>query len=309
MDTTRERLVIIGSGPAGYTAAIYAARANLKPLVLAGYSAGGQLLTTTDVENFPGFPEGVMGPDLMENMRKQAEKFGAEILYKDVTNVDFSKKPFSVTYEDITVQAKAVIIATGASPRKLGIESENTFWGKGVTSCATCDGAFYKGKEVVVAGGGDSAMEEAVFLTRFASKVTIVHRRAELRASKIMAERALKHPKISWLLGKNIVEVIGNGKVGGLKLVDSESGAESQIETQGLFLAIGHIPTSKLFEGIIKTDADGYILTDHSMQTNVPGVYACGDVVDRHFRQAITAAGSGCAAAISSERYLETLGH
>jgi thioredoxin reductase (NADPH) len=304
---SERNVVIIGSGPAGYTAAIYAARANLKPLVLAGYSAGGQLMTTTEVENFPGFPEGVLGPDLMENMRKQAERFGAEILFKDVTNVDFSKKPFSVTYEDTTVQAKAVIISTGAGPRKLGLKSENDFWGKGVTSCATCDGAFYKGKDVVVAGGGDSAMEEATFLTRFASKVTIVHRRAELRASKIMIERAQKNPKISWLLGKNITEVYGNGKVAGLKLKDASSGAESQIEAQGLFLAIGHIPNSMLFKGVIKTDADGYILVDHKTQTNIPGVFACGDVVDRHFRQAVTAAGSGCAAAISAERYLESI--
>ena len=304
---SERHVVVIGSGPAGYTAAIYSARANLKPLVLAGYAAGGQLITTTEVENFPGFPEGVMGPDLMENMRRQAERFGAEILYKDVTKVDFSKRPFEVTYEDITVKARAVIIATGAAPRKLGIESESKLWGHGVTSCATCDGAFYKGKEVAVVGGGDSAMEEANFLTRFATKVTVVHRRAELRASKIMLDRAQKNPKISWLLGKQIAEVVGNGKVSGLKLKDSASGAESSIPVDGLFLAIGHIPNSKLFQGVVKTDPEGYILTDHLMQTNVKGVFACGDVVDRHFRQAVTAAGSGCAAAISAERYLETV--
>jgi thioredoxin reductase (NADPH) len=304
---TERNVVIIGSGPAGYTAAIYSARANLKPLVLAGYAAGGQLITTTEVENFPGFPEGVMGPDLMENMRKQAERFGAEILYKDVTKVDFSKRPFKVTYEDITVEAKAVIIATGAAPRKLGLESEKKLWGHGVTSCATCDGAFYKGKEVAVVGGGDSAMEEATFLTRFANKVTVVHRRPELRASKIMQERAQKNPKIAWKLGVQIAEVTGNGKVSGLRLKDAVSGTESTLPIDGLFLAIGHIPNSDLFKPAIQTDPEGYILVDHKQQTNVPGVYACGDVVDRHFRQAITAAGSGCAAAISTERYLESV--
>lgn len=302
-------VIIIGGGPSGYTAAIYAARANLKPLVLAGYAAGGQLMTTTEVENFPGFPEGILGPDLMENMKKQAEKFGAEILYKDVTKVDFSKRPFSVTYEDTTVTANSVIISTGAGPRKLGLPSEQALWAKGVTSCATCDGAFYKGKEVAVAGGGDSAMEEAVFLTRFANKVTVVHRREELRASKIMAERAQKHPKISWQLGKHIEEVLGNGKVSGLKLKDAKTGAASEIKIDGLFLAIGHIPNSSLFKGVIKTDDEGYILTNEKTETNIPGVFACGDVVDRTFRQAITAAGDGCAAAISAERYLESLGH
>ena len=300
-------VVIIGSGPAGYTAAIYAARANLKPLVLAGYAAGGQLITTTDVENYPGFPEGIMGPDLMENMRKQAERFGAEVLFKDATKVDFSKRPFSVTYEETTVQAKTVIVATGAAPRKLGLESERTLWGHGVTSCATCDGAFYKGKEVAVVGGGDSAMEEANFLTRFASKVTVVHRRSDLRASKIMQDRAQKNPKIAWQLGKEISEVVGNGKVAGLKLRDAKTGAESNLKVDGLFLAIGHIPNSALFKEFVKTDAEGYILTDDLMETNVKGVFACGDVVDRHFRQAVTAAGSGCAAAISAERYLESV--
>lgn len=301
-------VVIIGSGPAGYTAAIYTARANLKPLVLAGYAAGGQLLTTTEVENFPGFPEGILGPDLMENMRKQAERFGAEIHYKDVTKVNLNIHPFEVTYEDTTVKAQAVIIATGAVPRKLGLPSEQKLWAKGVTSCATCDGAFYKGKEVVVTGGGDSAMEEAVFLTRFASKVTVVHRRNELRASKIMAERAQKHPKIAWQLGKVITEVLGTEKVTGLKLQD-EKGNVSEYKTDGLFLAIGHIPNSSLVHGVVKTDSEGYILTDGKMQTNIPGVFACGDVVDRTFRQAITAAGSGCAAAISTERYLESIAH
>lgn len=302
-------VVIIGGGPAGYTAAIYAARANLNPLVLAGYAAGGQLMTTTDVENYPGFPEGVMGPDLMEAMTKQAKRFGAEILFKDVTQVELKKSPFSVTYEDTTVKARSVIIATGAAPRKLGLASESQLWGKGVTSCATCDGAFYKGKEVVVAGGGDSAMEEANFLTRFATKVTLVHRREVLRASKIMEDRARKNPKIVWQLNKIITEVTGNGKVVGLKLKDAKTGVVTEYKTDGLFLAIGHIPNSALFKGAVKTDAEGYILVDPLTQTNIPGVFACGDVVDRTFRQAVTAAGTGCAAAISAERYLESLGH
>lgn len=298
------KVIIIGGGCAGYTAAIYTARANLKPLVLAGYAAGGQLMTTTDVENYPGFPDGILGPDLMEAMKKQAEKFGAEILFKDVTEVDFSKPPFKVVYEDVTVSAKTVIIATGASPRKLGLKSEAQLWGHGVTSCATCDGAFYKGKEVAVVGGGDSAMEEATFLTRFASKVTVVHRRQELRASKIMQDRAEKNSKIAWQLGKTIEEVTGNGKVAGLKLKDVMSGQIQELRVDGLFLAIGHIPNSALFKKYVKTDPEGYILTNDKTQTNVPGVFACGDVVDHTFRQAVTAAGSGCMAAISAERYL-----
>lgn len=303
----KRNVTIIGGGPAGYTAAIYTARANLKPLVLAGYSAGGQLMTTTEVENFPGFPEGVQGPDLMMNLQKQAERFGAEILYKDGSSVDLSAKPFKVVYEEITVETDALIIATGAGPRKLGIESESKLWGRGVTSCATCDGAFYKGKEVAVTGGGDSAMEEAQFLTRFASKVTVVHRREELRASKIMADRARKNPKIFWQLGKTIEEVLGPQKVTGLKLKDVKTKAISEIKIDGLFLAIGHIPNSALFKLALKTDEEGYIQVDPKMQTSVPGVFACGDVVDRQFRQAITAAGSGCAAAISAERYLESI--
>jgi thioredoxin reductase (NADPH) len=301
-------VVIIGSGPAGYTAGIYTGRANLKPLLLAGYGAGGQLMTTTEVENFPGFPEGIQGPDLMENMRKQAERFGSEILFKDVTKVDLSKHPFEVTYEDTTVQAKSIIISTGAGPRKLGIESEQRLWGKGVTSCTTCDGAFYKGKEVAVIGGGDSAMEEAVFLTRFANKVTVVHRREEFRASKIMEDRARHNPKISWALNKSIEEVLGNGKVSGLKLKDTKTNQYSELKVDGLFLAIGHIPNSSLFKGVLNMDADGYILTDGKMQTSVPGVFASGDVVDRTFRQAITAAGNGCKAALEAERWLADQG-
>jgi thioredoxin reductase (NADPH) len=248
-----------------------------------------------------------MGPDLVENMRKQAERFGAEILYKDVTKVEFSKRPFKVTYEEITVDAKTVIIATGASPRKLGIPSESAFWSKGVTSCATCDGAFYKNKEVAVVGGGDSAMEEANFLTRFASKVTLIHRRTDLRASKIMQDRARKNPKIAWALGNTIEEVLGNGKVSGLRLKDAASGKETHLKVEGLFLAIGHIPNSALFKGQINTDDEGYIVVDSKTQTNIQGVFACGDVVDHVFRQAITAAGTGCMSAISAERYLESV--
>ena len=302
------KVVIIGSGPAGYTAAIYAARANLKPLVLAGYAAGGQLMTTTEVENFPGFPEGILGPDLMENMRKQAERFGAEILFKDVTKAELGQRPFKITYEDTTVTASAVIISTGAAPRKLGIESEKRLWAHGVTSCATCDGAFYKGREVAVVGGGDSAMEEANFLTRFATKVTVVHRREHFRASKIMEDRARANPKIHWALNQEIAEVLGDGKVTGLRLRDARNGKEADLKIDGLFLAIGHIPNSALFKGAVAMDEEGYILADAKAQTNIPGVFACGDVVDRTFRQAITAAGTGCAAAISAERYLETLG-
>jgi thioredoxin reductase (NADPH) len=302
-------LVIVGGGPAGYTAAIYAARANLKPLVLAGYSAGGQLMTTTEVENFPGFPDGILGPELVENMRKQAERFGAEILFKDITNLDLTKRPFTVTYEDTVVQTNAIILATGAGPRKLGISSEAKLWSKGITSCATCDGAFYKGKEVAVVGGGDSAMEEASFLTRFATKVTLVHRREEFRASPIMVDRVKANPKIQLALNKGIEEVLGENKVVGLRLKDTRNGELSELKVDGLFLAIGHIPNSRLVKGMLNTDEEGYVLTDGKAGTNIPGVFACGDVVDRTFRQAITAAGSGCAAAISAERYLETLGH
>lgn len=305
----KRHVVIIGGGPSGYTAAIYAARANLAPLVLAGYSAGGQLMTTTEVENYPGFPEGIQGPDLMIAMQKQAERFGAEILFKDVTKVDLKKHPFDVMYEDTTVTADSIIISTGAGPKKLGISSESKLWGKGVTSCATCDGAFYKGKDVAVAGGGDSAMEEANFLTRFASKVTVVHRREELRASKIMADRAHKNTKINWALGKIIEEVLGNGKVSGLRLKDVKTGAVSELKADGLFLAIGHIPNSSLVKTQVKIDNDGYIIVDPKMQTSIEGVFACGDVVDRTFRQAVTAAGTGCAAAISAERYLESIAH
>jgi thioredoxin reductase (NADPH) len=302
-------VVIIGGGPAGYTAAVYAARANLKPLVLAGYSAGGQLMTTTEVENFPGFPEGIQGPELMERMQKQAERFGAEILFKDVTKIDLSKHPFTLTYEDTTIHAKAIVLSMGAGPRKLGIPSESRLWGKGVTSCATCDGAFYKGKEVAVVGGGDSAMEEASFLTRFASKVTLVHRREEFRASPIMIDRVRANPKISLALNQGIEEVLGNGKVSGLRLKDLKTGQESELKADGLFLAIGHIPNSGLVKDVINMDDEGYVMTDGKTKTNIPGVFACGDLVDRTFRQAITAAGSGCAAAISAERYLESLGH
>jgi len=298
-------VVIIGGGPAGYTAAIYTARANLAPLVLAGYAAGGQLMTTTEVENFPGFPTGVNGPELMDNMKAQADRFGAEILFKDATKVDFSKKPFEITYEDIVVKAKVVIIATGAGPKKLNIPAEKKLWGRGVSSCATCDGAFYKGKEVAVIGGGDSAMEEATFLTRFANKVTLIHRRDEFRASKIMVERAKKNPKIAFALSKTVDDILGDTKVTGVRLKDVKTGKLSEIKVDGFFLAIGHIPYSEIFKTQIKIDEEGYIVANHKTETNVPGVFACGDVVDHHFRQAITAAGSGCMAAMSAERYLQ----
>lgn len=300
-------VIIIGGGPAGYTAAIYAARANLNPLVLAGYQAGGQLMTTTDVENFPGFPKGIMGPELMDNMKAQADRFGAEILYKDVTKVDLSSQPFKVWYEETEVHAKTVIISTGAAPRKLGIPSETALWAKGVSSCATCDGAFYKGKNVAVLGGGDSAMEEANFLTRFANKVTLIHRRKELRASKIMVERAQKNPKIEWELEMNVDEILGNGKVNGIRLKNVKTGETKERKIDGFFLAIGHIPNSKLFKDQINTDPEGYILANEKTETNIPGVFACGDVVDRTFRQAITAAGTGCMSAISAERFLESI--
>jgi len=302
-----QNIVIIGGGPAGYTAAIYSARAILEPLVLAGYSSGGQLMTTTEVENYPGFPQGILGPDLMDNMKVQAERFGAKIIYKDATKVDFSKKPFEITYEDEMAKAKAVIIATGAGPKKLGIESEKRLWGRGVSSCATCDGAFYKGKEVAVVGGGDSAMEEAIFLTRFANKVTLIHRREQFRASKIMIERAKKNPKIAFALNKTVAEIQGDGKVTGLALQDVKTGKSSNLKADGFFLAIGHIPTSDIFKGQIDRDAEGYILANAKTETNVPGVFACGDVVDHRFRQAVTAAGMGCMAAISAEKYLESI--
>lgn len=301
------KVVILGTGPAGLTAAIYTARANLKPLVIEGNEPGGQLTLTTEVENFPGFPEGIMGPELMDNMRAQAARFGAEFRSGWVTSVDFSRRPFKVTVDETEViEAEAVIISTGASAKLLGIPNERENIGRGVSTCATCDGFFYTGKKVLVVGGGDSAMEEGNFLTKFAD-VTIVHRRKELRASKIMQDRARANPKISWVLNVTPVEVIaGPNGFTGLKVRDNETGEERVLEADGMFVAIGHTPNTKFLGGQVETDEAGYIKTKPgSSETNIPGVFACGDVQDHKYRQAITAAGSGCMAALDAERFLE----
>lgn len=303
----RRRLVILGTGPAGLTAAIYTARANLQPLVIEGNQPGGQLTTTTEVENFPGFPEGILGPQLMDNMRAQAERFGAEFRSGYVTQVDFSSRPFKITVDDTdVVEADAVIISTGASAKLLGIPNEKEAIGRGVSTCATCDGFFYRGKKVLVVGGGDSAMEEAVFLTKFAD-VTVVHRRDQLRASKIMQERARANPKISWVLNVKPKEVVlGEKGFVGLKVVDNATGEERLLEADGMFVAIGHKPNTDFLKGQVELDEQGYVKTiPGTSETSVPGVFACGDVQDHRYRQAITAAGSGCMAALDCERYLE----
>lgn len=302
-------LIIIGSGPAGYTAAIYAARADLKPLVFEGASYGGQLMTTTDVENWPGYEKGILGPELMEGIRKQALRFGADLVGENVTAVDFSSRPFKVTAGSRTEEAEAVIISTGASHRKLGIPSETALWGKGVSACATCDAYFFKDKVVAVVGGGDSAMEEAGFIARFASKVCVLVRTDRLRASKIMAERAQKNPKIEFAWNVGVAEVLGAdvGKVTGLRLKDTQTGATRHLPCDGMFLAIGLVPNVDLFKGVIELDERGYIKTRNVTETNVPGVFAAGDVQDSRYRQAVTAAGSGCAAALDAQRYLEKM--
>jgi thioredoxin reductase (NADPH) len=305
MDDVRN-VIIVGSGPAGYTAAVYAARAQLKPLVIEGVQSGGALMTTTEVENFSGFPDGVMGPDLMDSMRKQAERFGAELLTDDATRVELAGEIKRVYVGGTEYRARAVILATGSAWRPLNVPGEQALLGHGVSSCATCDGFFFRNHNIVVVGGGDSAVEEASFLTRFAQSVTIVHRRDELRASKIMAERALSNPKITMRWNSVVTEILeDDGKVGGVRLRDTVTGEQSTLNVTGVFVAIGHDPRSELFVGQIDLDADGYVLVDSpGTRTSLPGVFAAGDVVDRTYRQAVTAAGTGCAAALDAERYL-----
>ena len=304
-----KKVVIIGSGSAAYTAAIYAARANLDPLVFGGVAMGGQLMITSDVENFPGFPEPVTGPDLMERMQKQVQRLGVTIINEYVTKVDLSRRPFYVeTSEGVSASAQALIIATGANAKWLGIPSEKLLMGHGVSACATCDGFFFKGKNVVVVGGGDTAMEEANFLTKFAATVTVVHRRDTLRASKIMVDRAQKNPKISWVWDSAIEEVTGNGHVDGVKLKNLKTGAITPLKCEGVFVAIGHTPTTGFLNGQLKTNDNGYIVTDDRTRTSVEGVFAAGDVMDDRYRQAVTAAGNGCKAALEAERWLADQG-
>ncbi|RKS79301.1 thioredoxin reductase (NADPH) [Actinomadura pelletieri DSM 43383] len=300
-------VIIIGSGPAGYTAAIYAARGDLKPLVFEGsVTAGGALMNTTDVENFPGFPDGIMGPDLMDNLRKQAERFGAELVTDDVTEVDLTVDPKVVKVGDETHLAKTVIVATGSGYRELGLPDEKRLSGRGVSWCATCDGFFFREQDIAVVGGGDTAMEEAIFLTKFARSVTVIHRRDQLRASKIMQDRAFANEKIKFLWDSEVTAIHGDDRVTGVTVRNTKSGEQSALEITGLFIAIGHDPRSELFAGQLETDTDGYLLVDApTTKTKLPGVFACGDVVDHTYRQAITAAGTGCAAAIDAERWLQ----
>ena len=310
MSEVRE-LIIIGGGPAGYTAALYAARANLEPLVIEGFQWGGQLMITSDVENYPGYPDGVMGPEMMAEFRRQAERFGTEFVTDDVTRVDLSERPFRVWVEDTEYQANAVIVATCASARWLGIPGEQVYQGRGVSACATCDGAFFRDKELIVVGGGDTAMEEATFLTRFATKVTVVHRRDEFRASPIMVDRARQSDKIEFITNAVIEDIAGDGKVESVVLRDTETGRTWDYKVDGVFVAIGHDPNTKLFIDQLEHDDAGYLITKPgSTETNLPGVFAAGDVQDHTYRQAVTAAGSGCMAALDAERFLAALeGH
>lgn len=307
---TPRQVVIIGSGPAGFTAAIYAARANLNPLVLGGVYWGGQLVLTSDVENFPGYPEGVLGPDMMNELRAQAERFGAEVRDVDVTEVDFSQRPFVIETESETILANSVIIATGATARRMEAIGEEAMFGRGLSTCATCDGWFYREKEIAVVGGGDSALEEALFLTRFANKVTIVHRRGTLRGSKVLQQRAFANPKIDFRWNAVVQEVLGDERVTGLRLRDTITGEESVMPVDGVFVAVGHQPNTALVAGQIELDAGGYIAKQDqdSTATNIPGVFAAGDVRDHRYRQAITSAGDGCKAAMDAERWLEEQG-
>ncbi len=300
-------LIIIGSGPAGYTAAIYAARANLSPLLFEGMQPGGQLTITTDVENYPGYRDGVLGPKMMEDFKAQAERFGTEIKFEQIVSVDFSKRPFTLVSDFETFQANAVIVCTGASAKLLGLANETRLMGHGVSACATCDGAFFKNRQVMIVGGGDTAMEEAMFLTRHAAKVTVVHRRDSFRASKIMFERAKKNPKIEWLLNRDVLDILegDKGKVRAVKLRDVKSGEVSEVATDGIFIAIGHQPNSGIFKGLLDMDDVGYLKVHDGSYTSVEGVFAAGDVADKTYRQAVTAAGMGCMAAIDAERWLE----
>ena len=305
-----ENVIIIGSGPAGLTAAIYAARANLNPLMIEGYEPGGQLTTTTEVENYPGFAHGIQGPELMAVTREQAARFGTRFVSRNVTKVDFSERPFKVWVEDECHLAHAVIISTGASAKYLGLENERRLLGRGVSACATCDGAFFKNQPVCVVGGGDTAMEEANFLTRFASKVYLIHRREEFRASKIMAERVLKNPKVEVILNSEIADVLGDKAVQAVSLRNLKTGSQTELKVEGVFIAIGHKPNTELFKGLLELNEVGYVLTrGKTTYTSVEGVFASGDVQDPVYRQAITAAGPGCMAAIDCERWLESRGH
>jgi thioredoxin reductase (NADPH) len=302
-------VIIIGSGPAGLTAALYAARANLQPLVIEGIEAGGQLMLTTLVENFPGHRDGIMGPDLMAEMRSQAEKFGADLVQGHVVSVDLCVQPLIVRTEDQEIEGKTVIIATGASAKMLGLRSERTLMGHGVSTCATCDGYFFRGRDIAVVGGGDSAMEEALFLTRFATKVTVVHRRSVLRASKIMQEKARANSKIAWMLDSEVEEILDEtqGEVSAMRVRNNKTGVLSEVPVHGVFVAIGHTPNTSLFVGQLELDANGYVITHDGPKTSLPGVFACGDVQDHIYRQAITAAGSGCMAALDAEHFIDSI--